>query len=99
MQLIDALVTVANRHHTTWALTVDDIVLLRRSAGEGDGAAYVVRLLTDPPEQMWTAVITTPIRGEMVTATLEEALSQLIAAGRRETVLSDRWLVTAHGAA
>jgi len=99
MQLIDALVTVANRHHTTWALTVDDIVLLRRSAGEGDGAAYVVRLLTDPPEQMWTAVITTPIPGEMVTATLEEALSQLIAAGRRETVLSDRWLVTAHGAA
>jgi hypothetical protein len=97
MQLVDALATVANRHHTTWALTVDDVVLLRRSTPEG--VDYVVRLLTDPPTQLWTAVIATPQPGDTVTGTLEEALAWLVAEGHRETLVSDRWLTTAHGAA
>lgn len=97
MQLVDALVTVADRHHVTWALTVDDIVLLRRSAPEG--AAYVVRVLADPPNQLWTAVIATPQPGDTVMGTLEEALAWLVAEGYRDAVVSDRWLATAHGAA
>ncbi len=97
MQLIDALVTVANRHHAMWALTVDNIVLLRRSTT--DGVEHVVRVLTDPPTQLWTAVIATPQQGEVVTETLEAALAWLAAEGHHEPLVSDRWLTTAHGAA
>jgi hypothetical protein len=97
MQLVDALVTVANRHHVTWALTVDEVVLLRR--GTPEGVEYVVRLLTDPPTQLWTAVIATQQPGDAVTNTLEEALAWLVAEGHREALVSDRWLTTAHGAA
>lgn len=97
MQLIDALVTVANRSHITWALTVDNVVLLRRSVSEV--AEYVVRVLSAPPEQLWTAVIATPQRGDVVTETLEEALAWLAAEGHHEPLVSDRWLTMAHGAA
>lgn len=97
MWLVDALVVVANRHHMTWTLTVDNIVLLRR--GTPEGRVYVVRILTDPPTQLWTAVIATPQPGDTVTETLEEALSWLVAQGKRDALLSDRWLTTAHGAA
>ena len=97
MWLVDALVVVANRHHMTWALTVDNIVLLRRGATES--SAYVVRVLTDPPTQMWTAVIATAQPGDIETETLEEALAWLVAQGKRDALLSDRWLTTAHGAA
>lgn len=97
MWLVDALVVVANRRHMTWALTVDNIVLLRRGASE-DGA-YVVRVLTDPPTQLWTAVIATPQPGDTVTASLEEALAWLVAQGKHDALISDRWQTTAHGAA
>lgn len=97
MWLVDALVVVANRHHMTWALTVDNIVLLRRATPEG--SVYVVRVLTDPPTQMWTAVIATSQPGDTVTETLEEALAWLVAQGKRDVLISDRWLTTAHGAA
>jgi hypothetical protein len=76
---------------------VDDIVLLRRSASEG--AAYVVRVLTDPPTQLWTALIATPQPGDTVMDTLEEALARLVARGRRDALVSDRWLTTAQGTA
>lgn len=97
MQLLDALVTVANRRHVMWALTVDNIVLLRRS--DSEVAEYVVRVLENPPEQLWTAVIATPQQGEVVTETLEAALAWLAADGHYESLISDRWLTTAHGAA
>jgi len=97
VQLLDALVTVANRRHVMWALTVDNIVLLRRS--DSEVAEYVVRVLSDPPDQLWTAVIATPQQGEVVTETLEEALAWLAAEGHHELLVSDRWLTTAHGAA
>jgi hypothetical protein len=97
MLLVDALVTVANRHHATWALMVDDIVLLRRSTSEG--AAYVVRVLADPLTQLWTAVIATPQPGDTVMNSLEEALAWLAAQGLRAALVSDRWLTTAQGAA
>ncbi len=97
VQLVDALVTVANRHHATWALTVDDIVLLRRNTP--GGADYVVRLLTDPPTQLWAAVIANPQPGDIVTASLEEAMAWLVARGHRDALMGDRWLTTAQGAA
>jgi hypothetical protein len=97
VQLVDALVTVANRHHQTWALTVDTVVLLRRSTPKG--AAYVVRVLTDPPTQLWTAVIAHPQPGDVVTASLEEALAWLMVRGHRDVLIGDRWQTTAQGAA
>ena len=96
MQLVDALITVANRGHVTWAITVDNVVLLRRSVEET--TEYVVRVLENPPEQLWTAVIVTPQQGEVVTETLEAALAWLAADGHYESLISDRWLTTAHGA-
>jgi hypothetical protein len=97
MRLVDALVTVANRGHVTWALTVDHIVLLRRSVEET--SEYVVRELADPPEELWTAVIATAQPDEVVTETLEAALAWIAAHGHYASLVSDRWLTTAHGAA
>ena len=97
MQLVDALVTVGNRHHSTWALTVDNIVLLRRSGSEG--TEYVARVLSDPPTQLWTAVIATPQPRDIETSTLEDALAWLADHGYHDALVSNRWLTTAHGTA
>ncbi len=80
MWLVDALVVVANRHHMTWTLTVDNIVLLRR--GTPEGRVYVVRILTDPPTQLWTAVIATPQPGDTVTGNTGRSLVMAGGAGQ-----------------
>lgn len=97
MLLVDALVTVANRHHATWALSVDNIVVLRRATAAG--AEYLVRVLSDPATELWTAVIATPQPDDVVLETLEAALAWLVTEGYRESLISDGWLTTAHGAA
>jgi hypothetical protein len=63
------------------------------------GAQYMVRVLSDPSTQLWTAVIATPQPDDVVLESLEAALAWLVAEGHRELLVSDGWLATAHGAA
>jgi hypothetical protein len=97
MILVDALVTMARRRHEVWMLTAGEVLLLRKHMPEG--TKYVTRILTDPATQLWTAMSAEPGPEDGVHDTLEEALARLVAQGKRDALLGDRWLPTAQGMA